>query len=136
MAVSNLVYISEYGQYGTVWALFMVNMALFGHCLGTVWYTVHAWVHCSCLGPEFSHFHPISQLWDQGVWDPGYREYGTLDMRVYGPWIWDPGMDIPTGWALAIPTRYTHPLYPGYTPAYAPVHACTRTVPGRPCSTL
>ena len=46
MAVSNSVYISEYGQLGTEYGQLGTEYGQLGtvwHCLGTVWYTVHAW---------------------------------------------------------------------------------------------
>ena len=132
LAVQTLVYISEYTVLGSIWHRFLVTMALFGTVLAL-------FTHCLVLPRTVSwiwSFPPNKSIVATAIWDPGIEAYGTLGLRHMGPWIWDYGTDIPTGWALAIPTGYTPGYYPGYTPAPAPVHACTRTVPATPCSTL
>ena len=44
--MQTVVYISEYGQYGTVYGQYGTVYGQYGtvrHWLDTVWYTVHAW---------------------------------------------------------------------------------------------
>ena len=135
MAVQTSVYISEYGQYGTVYGQYGTVYGQYG----TVW---------SLFGTVWSLFSTVGTLFMLGTlnvsFSPNKSIVGTLYM---GPWIWvcgrgiwDPGYGYGDGITHRLgpgntPRLYTW-LYPGYTLHNAPVHACTRTVPATPCSTL
>ena len=57
-----------------------------------------------------------------GSWDWSWRS--PWDWSWRSPWDWSIYRDISMGWALAIPHRITHPVYPhhpGYTSPTAPV---------------
>ena len=106
---------------------FEVNLTLFG----TVW-------HCLAL---------FSMGWALYVWVRGHCTYGSVGTVHMVPWgytgpvglYWSRGaildLDIPVGWALAIPHRYTHPgtpTTPGTPLPPHPVHG----MPGTHAETL
>ena len=99
------------------------------HCLalfGTVWYFLpKATIDLRVISEGHlrsylrGHMEPLREVPHQRS---GPRKARGLEWVGVGP-------EYPVGWALAIPTRYTHPVYthhPGYTPPlYCLGEGCT-----------